>query len=477
MSSGYRAEVTIGAYSWTTTDADPKPVPGYVGVLVDPLVVSRYVPDGDLAPNIQQRAEASVTILAEAASTYSFGIGDAVAIVVYTQNVTGGNSVTFYGRVADVQAQPHKLGVLYTLTAQDYITDLAEPTVGKVDYPLETMAPRLARVMAEAGMGPFLYPAGYVDSIVDLRTAADEGPTSLLDYLQLVLNGAMAQDAHSETGAAVPNVVQTMLELAPNITGTTLDLVNPFKLVPIYARPLGYDPPGRLLPASPGSPRKIDVQTAQTSPATGVQVLDAGRVEFTPTWQLRKGDAITRITVQGRSLSSLWWATADWESGIPYYSSLKAPLETTVKTVLNASTMGEIIAAILKGGLPPAAQAAWRVGELLWRASRTEAADWVPPSLRQLLVVARIDAVNATSHSPTAKAYLYGSLATQRFTIAKGELQVAFTLAPPAAGFDTLNKLQHATLARYESTTVGTTTFAQVGTLDTWGDYLLLKDT
>lgn len=477
MSSGYRVDVTVGAYSFTATDADPKPTAGFVGVLADPLTIQRYVPDGDLAPNIQQRAEATITVLAELPTSYGFGIGDPVAITVYTQNVTGGNSVTFAGRIAELGAQPHKLGILYTLTCQDYITDLAEPIIGKVDYPLEFMLERLARVFKEVGLGPpgnVLTPS--VNSIIGPRVAADAGPVPLWTHLTELLAGYVEQTLTNELGNAVSNTAQTMIELVPNITAGVLDPVTPFLLSPMWGRPFGWDGPARL-PASPASPRKLTVSLADTSPATGAQILDAGHVEFAPLWTLRKGDTLSRYTVQGASLTSAWWATSDWESGLFYYSSLKAPLEVNVKTVLNADTIGEIVAINLRGNLPPSPAAAWRVGEIVWRASRTEAANWVPPKLRQLLTIARIDAVNATSHNPTGKAYLAGMVASQRFTIAKGELTVAFTLGPLVAGFDTLFPLNHPHIALFNSAgtgQLGSTTFAQLDPTDTWLDYLLL---
>lgn len=472
MSSGYRADVTIGAYSWTGKDNDAAPVPGYVGVLVDPLTITRYVPDGDLAPNIQQRQEASVTILAEAASTYSFGIGDPVAIVVYTQNVTGGNSVTFYGRVAEVQAQPHKLGVLYTLSCQDYVTDLAEPMVGKVDYPSELSSVRLARVFAESGLGPLIVPStGGSDPAVGARVAATAGPISLLDHTAEVLSGWFGQANLNELGAATPNVVQTFMELAPNITAGVLDATNPFQLVRIYARPLGWAPSARL-PVSPASPRKLTVTVSDTSPATGSQILDAGHVDFAPVFTLRKGNALTRFTVQSTTIGGVvFYSTADWESGIPYYSASKAPLEVTVKSLLTLEAVAQIVAVLYRGQAPPSPTNQWVVGELLWRASRTESANWLPPSLRQVLTIGRVDAVNPVSHSPTNQTWIAGNVSQLRFTIAGGQLNVAITLGPLMAD---LSPVQNVHLATFASAVLGTTTFAQLSTVDSWLDYLLL---
>lgn len=471
MTSPYRVEAAIGAYTLAAQDGDPV---GYG--LADPCVVSFGLPNADLAPLVQRNSdEATVSVIAQDATTYSFNIGDQVRVTIYS-NHSGGNNYAFFGRVAALTAQPHDLGILYTLSCVDYLADLAELKAGRVDYPAEPSWDRVNRMLAENGIGPVLVEgvAPATNPNVSARVAADEGQVPLTEALEEVLAGWTESQPNNELGVAATNVITTRYELLANIVNPggvvgqgSLDPVTPYKLTPIY-RPQGWDPPARL---DASAFRKLTVAVADSSPSTDALILDAGHVDFAPLFVQQKGNAISRVVVQADGVG---FAVADWALwGTYQWMAATAALEATVKTRLTAlATTAVVVASMYRGRIQPDSGLAWTVGEITWRASRTQAAGWQGPKLRRVCTVARVDAVRASSHIPTGKAWLVGVVDSLRVTVAGGEVLVGFTLAP--MHYTNSGALVVPHQATFAAATLGTTQFNQLNTTDTWADYLLM---
>jgi hypothetical protein len=428
MTAPYRVEVNVGSYGLSAQDDDPA---GYG--LTDGLELRYGVPNADLAPLVQQDpAEASFGIIAPDSTTYRFQLGDQVRVAVYNSH-SGGNGYYFWGRVAQLTAQPHKLGILYSFTCVDYMADLQELKAGRVDYPQESSLTRCNRMLAENGLGPLV-----VEGIVpadafqaSARVSADEGVVPLTEALEEVLAGWTESQTQDETGATAVNTITARYELRPNIVNPggivgqgTLDTVSPFKLTPIM-RPQGWTPPAR---PSATPQFHLTVATSASSPSTQNLVLDAGGVEFNPLFTQQKGNNITRTVVQ---CDGVGYAMADWTTwGTYQYALGVGTLEATVKTRLVALNFGAVVAAMYRGTIQPDPGLSWTIGELIWRAGRTQAAGWQGPQLRRVCTIARVDAVNTSSHVPTGKAWVTGVVDGLRVRVEDKEVVVGFTLAP-----------------------------------------------
>lgn len=429
MTSPYRVELDVNGVAIASQDGDPAAYG-----LADPLELKFSIPNADLAPLVQQDpAEATVNVIAPDATTYAFKLGDPVRATVYADH-SGGNNYAFFGRIAQLTAQPHKLGILYTLTCVDYLADLAELKAGRVDYPQEPSLTRVNRMLAENGMGPVV-----VEGIVPVlnpnasaRVAATEGVVPLDEALEEVLAGWIESQTVDEVGGTPLNTITCRYELRPNIVNPggvagqgSLDPSSPFKLTPIY-RPQGWAAPGRLS-LVPNAHVTVDVSAS--SPATQALVLDAGAVDFAPTFVQQKGNAITRVVVQADGVG---FALADWAGGGSYsWQAASSALEATVKTrLVDLATIAVACAAMYRGWIQPDPAVSWVVGTMTWRASRTQAAGWQGPQLRRLCTVARVDAVNSSSHVPTGRKWITGVVDSLRVLVAGGEVTVGFTVSP-----------------------------------------------
>lgn len=468
MTSEYRVEVDAGPYGLSSQDGDPA---GYG--LCDPLELRSSIPNVDLAPLVQaDPSEATVNVIAPDASTYTFNIGDPVRVAVYS-NHSGGNNYAFFGRIAQPVAKPHDLGILYTLTCVDYLADLEELSAGRVDYPEETSFDRVNRMLAENGIGRIKIDGDPAlnNPLVSARIAADEGTVPLTEALEEILAGWTENQSKDETGATAVNTITCRYELAPNIVNPggvaghgSLDPDRPFKIVPIY-RPQGWAPPARLATVPNVH---LTVSTADSSPSTGSLILDAGHVDVDLTFTQVKGNAIQRVVLQDDGVG---FSVADWSLwGTYQWVPATATLEATVKTRLLAVTAGVVPAAMYRGSLQPDGGLAWTVGDLTWRASRTQATGWQGPQLRRVCTVARVDAANPSSHIPTGKSWLVGVVDSLAVQVASGEVTLKLTLAPMHyTNTGPLVVPHQGTLAD-----MSTYTYAQLAPTDTFADYLLM---
>lgn len=468
MSAEWRVEADIGVYSIGAQDDDPA---GYG--LADPLELRFSLPTDDLAPLVQaDPAEATLSVIAPDASTYAFRIGDQVRVAVYS-NHSGGNNYAFFGRIAQLGAKPHDLGILYTIQCVDYLADIAELKAGHVDYPLESSFDRVNRMLAENGLGRIKIEGSPASNNpnVTARLTADEGTVSLAEAFEEVLAGWVESQANNELGTPAANPILCRYELRPNIVNPSgvagqgaLDADRPFKLSPIY-RPQGWAPPARLATVPDVH---LTVATADSSPSTDALILDAGAVDFDPAFTQVKGNATTRVVVETPAVG---FAMSDWCGfGMFQWAPAAASLEANVKTRLSFLGWALLAAPMYLGSIQPDSGLAWTVGELTWRASRTQATGWVGPQLRRVCTVARVDAANSSSHVPTGKSWVVGVVDSLTVRVADGEVTVGFTLGPmhyTASGPSVVpHQGTYADMSTY--------TFAQLHNTDTFADYLLM---
>lgn len=312
----YRVEVDAGAHSWVTENGD---APGYG--LADPLTVSWSNPNSPLFHPQPDAMRATFKAVVPAMSDLADVVrGTPVVIRVWgwppgTANpyaqpddldpVNYPPIVVFRGRVADVDADPHKLGMIFTFSCVDYSVDLAEQVIGAGDWPSEGNDERLLRMFDEAG---------------ELRPP----PSIPVIPAWFVSGGAMAARTGSPADAR-----SLIWELADWATGTPDDAFGFYHyLATLYANYLTDDAPdplGRFGLLNTGTrlhtgdtdepPRLPAVFGVTTGSEYGVlisedtdrraAVISADHVDFSARWSQTKRTDPDTFTVTGAFVDGL----------------------------------------------------------------------------------------------------------------------------------------------------------------------------
>lgn len=187
----YRVSVVAGDYTWIIErdPDDPPPTPDYG--LADPLRVKVALPTNDLLYANPDPCTGTFSLIVESmADIAGLTIGDGVNVRVWcfpvgTIDPSTGDpypdwpEVNVRGRVANIDASPHSLGMFVTVRFVDYSVDLAELPTGRTDWPAETVEARLDRIgegLGVANLGSELIQFGNVAA----RTAAPTDARSLL---------------------------------------------------------------------------------------------------------------------------------------------------------------------------------------------------------------------------------------------------------------------------------------------------------
>lgn len=310
----YRVEVDAGPYSWTTTKGDAA---GYG--LADPLRVSWSRPNKPLF-NVQpdpMSASFSV-VVASMADVSQLVRGVTVDLRVYgwppgtaNPHVEAGDLdpvnyppiVLFRGRVSDVVAVPHELGMIVTASCVDYSVDLAELSIGADDWPAEDVSDRLGRMFDEAGVLPpnEAFPGSYffVGFIMAARAGSPQPARSL------IWSCVEQTTANSDDPFGIAAVIRPHYA-AGDLAGTTPDPLQPYELnaavsnrVPSGNTGAAKRLPGSLVLTSPGKYGVDVVETAQRRAA----VIPAEHVDFSAKWSQTKRTAPDTITVTGTFIS------------------------------------------------------------------------------------------------------------------------------------------------------------------------------
>jgi hypothetical protein len=146
----YHVDVTAGPFTWSVTEGDA----AAVGDLVAPLVIGWRMPDDGFYPTQPEATHATIGfIVAELDDTTTLNVGDRVSIRV--QLVAAGADVfAFEGRIADLEAAPHDLGMVVSCECVALSTDPAEVPAGlTLLASAQTIWTRIAAIMPEAVMG------------------------------------------------------------------------------------------------------------------------------------------------------------------------------------------------------------------------------------------------------------------------------------------------------------------------------------
>lgn len=505
----YSVEVTITSQGTTYTETVDSGDPGDYG-LADPLVVKQSLPSGnDRLPLAHpDPEEATITLIAASSSTYAaIAQGDPVAVKVWNASgMVGDPAVEFYGRIATLTAQPHERGILYTLSCVDYTVDLSLIPVHLEDWPVEDILTRLGRIETESGQGNLLQrDAELVVVTTEDLAAASASETDALSAILAILDSWDVRMTKDENGDAwstgttasgdlwTANNVQLRVSLVPNIVDGLLgtDPVfwlsrrgtpgAPFKRV-------AYTPPARLTLS--GGVYSVTVDAADSDPATGAPILDAGLVRFAPVYtQAKGGNGVANVTIATNADGSAR-VVHDWRTvknkdvsddpdtffeapGAPIQLAgpqvshqLESQLDPALDDVFTATLVG-----VWRVPYRPNLRAAWNVGtmqEQLWAES-----DWRRPELLELLTVAGVEA----GKLPTDREWVVGLVSATTLTISGGRPVLDIDIIP--------NTLDHNVNARdlgdtdgvvrMDSPAVAGVRLDQTNPRDTLDDYRIVR--
>jgi hypothetical protein len=438
----YRVEVDAGPYSWITEAGD---VADYG--LADPLNVGWALPGND--PLFHSQPEPMVCSFSVVEPTMAdlAGLARGTTVLVkvwgwppgtvnpHADTVPSGMPpgdldtveytplVIFRGRIADVDARPHRLGMIATCACVDFTVDLAESTIGAGDWPAEPVEDRLDRMFTEAGVLP---PTDMllVGFGMAARTASPGDARSLVwkvaDYLTLTPDEPFGVYHYMTTRYT-----------AGFLDGVTPDPLSPYAIPWVLARYASGD--DGQMPRLPGV-------FAETQPGLwGVDIVeDAGRrapvisadhVDFDSKWNQSKRTEPDTITLTGAFLDPVTGIIHDsWTVAEPDAVPIAAQIPAEFDSVYTAQDFG--LANLSSGDSDN-----WNADTFTWYADQdpwpmiAAGGGWFiegahPTAPREPVVVDGID----PDKNPTGTDWFAGRLASAIFTLSGGHYTVAFKL-------------------------------------------------
>jgi hypothetical protein len=415
VSQPYAIKVWAGSYSWTVLSTDPA---GYG--LADPLTITESLPDTDLFPMVQPSpATASFRIVvANVASLANLQLGDPVTIRYFKGATPAAGDipvVDFCGRVAQLNCEPHDLGAVYTVTCVDYLADLAEPQVGAVAWPQETLDARVRRILTEAGVSipADLWFTDFDPSPQPTITARAAGASNAWDLLVHTLDQyrAVFVGFPQSTGRAF--IQQTTTPANPTWASgaSSLDMtLGPFQLNDKVRSP-SYQPPLRVVNFF--GTHLLTGDNANTDyPSV---IIDTSYVEKAVTFTQRKGTGVNAVSVASDSFGV---QTATW--------GLDPKVWANVDTELLNSADGASLAALYLSPGQPSGKALWVADQFVWRIARDPSTNWLLPILGRLVTLYDI----ALKWGVGGQQWWSGTCMAWTFQVAGGEAQAAITVAP-----------------------------------------------
>lgn len=334
----YKVEVTAGSYSWTLVRNPAVPqVPTYG--LADPLKVSWSLPNSDLVFLQPDPFTGSFAlILEDMADIAGLTIGDAVHVVVYpfATLLVPDAIVAVHGRVSNIDAKPHQLGMLVTVSWVDYTVDLAEAIVGTTDWPAETYDLRVARVRDELGLplgafaGGLLDPATLVAMGLPVTTGLAARPASPIkarDYLAGLFDSIAFTQPAGVPGAdpTVGNRTLFYTDLPFHPASAVAPTVDKFKTTTVANR--WFDQAGdrpALLQLLAGG--KVGIVIDPTPSNDRARVIDACHVEFSARYTLSKDGRVDTYVVSGPFTDGTTQRTTREPDAVPVVGAIDTEL-------------------------------------------------------------------------------------------------------------------------------------------------------
>lgn len=501
----YSVQVTVTSSGGATTYAETVPqgddTRGNVAAaygLADPLIIKQKLADGPRLPLSQPEPdEATFTLIAANATTYQeMALGDPVGILVYPQASYAGTPVSFYGRIAAMTAEPHKLGVKISVSCVDYTADLAELRVGATAWASETCLQRVQRIFDECNLGTMTKatPAWTITSTPTVAARAagvTDAYSALVDTLDSWYTHTFKDEYHTLIAGSPDHSFTFRPWVVQKITSGQLDPTNPFQLgagAP-WSRRVNYAPPGRI--SNLAGVYTVTMDAANSSPTTGAPIIDAGKVEFAPVFTRDKLGQLPNVTVgmdavNGRYVwdwrAEIGWAAGGgtlgpggWKPFTPALEPRGPVLLQEVDSILDDSDSPLVgspsIAQLYRVPYRPDVRATWQVGTLSWQLwSETT---WSRPNLTELLTVARCQ----TGKLPSNREWVSGLVRATTLTIQKGRPVLDVEVVPPSYDYELDRFVRGASLGvvSFDSPILGTIQLGQLNTRDTLEDYALVR--
>lgn len=485
----YRVRVDVGPHSWTIERGD---APDYGPT--DDLVVGWKLPENAAWPTQPEMSYARFGVIVADAADFQADIGDPVALWVwehpegtplpagYTDPDGLGSWLpvaVFAGRVTELEAATHGLGVLYRVSCLDYLVDAAELAVSADDdtgWPGEDIEDRLTRITdladdafvsvpwdlfegPETGWGVF-----WPNAAPETKGSLDHVVEHLAQYVYFGHFDPPIQGG--ARGILIPNipsadVVAAGASLVPD-PSRRYDIAWAFRTN--FNRQAGLYLPAQLRPSGPGGTWRPTVDPDQTElwdgsamvpvvpddvPAQAIGILPARAVDFPASWlrvKRARAETVRVETVQNwADIGGRTWIVQSVRDAHAAEPINNPTVKSTVKTELGYAEEARTLARFL---VPEPAQTAlrWEAdGFRVWadqvpdRLTKGNSATWFHPiSWLYSPMVCIGDIPEQLNPNATVQDYYYGLLSSAEFHVKDGRYWVDFTLSRelprPASG-------------------------------------------
>lgn len=478
----YRVHLTVGPYSWTIERGDPADYGP-----VDGLKMGWKYPDNAAWPTQYEVPWCTFgVIVADKADFQGVTEGAHVQVAVY--HVPAGTPLpegwqdgdlegswlpvaSFAGRVTQLDAKPHGLGMLYQVAAMDYLVDLAEARLaatGAAEWPagyirdrLTLIADELPDVFGSVPFGEFegpeeLWGVFHANPADELKSALDWYTEFLSQYVKYG-----HQDTPLQGGAreyVTPNNTLGLYSMDTDPQALVPDPARRYNVGDRFKKNFNRGMPSRLpcrfRPTGAGGKWRPDAdpddgvvwldwlweEDGTEIPAEGLGVLPAGVIEFDASWSRTKKGRAERVYVQ----TSVVFVDAPSAKRAarsirqdPYYADFSSdpPPSLTVDTTLGYRSEAFDLADFL---LPEPDQATrWEVQRFRLladlvpdRLNRANSQTWFHPVSFVGTPLRCIHGIPPEQNPNAGTADWYaGILTSAEFTIQDGRYWVDFTLS------------------------------------------------
>ncbi len=412
--SDWTIRATIGGTVYTANRAD---APGEAELPALYGVHWRHELEDDESGWPRRRAVTSGSVqllLAEAADAAGFGPEQ----TVFLEFITGGQTVDWFaGRGSFPVIEPvDKLGVLVTLTVTAYEMDLAALPAGDSDYPEESQAARLNRIMTDYG---WAFSIGSFPMTFAARQA------SATDVLSL-LRETLATGAADASPIHLPDSVWRLYELWVDIDPDTGEL-DPTPYGIIELEPIGLNSLPLKLREHPDEPGTYELWADASDPELSATIVDGACVKMDAQWSRGFRDPNTVYVIKAND------AVVKVSEALPGDDERPFSLETTLTSTADAQRLGGAYLPRQQGG--EGVSSTWAAEAFTVLLDLT-ADGWYPPRVADVLDRAQpLRAVMALSdvqrhHHPDGVTYFVGAVTALGLSAAGGTAELTVQLEP-----------------------------------------------
>lgn len=492
----FRVQVRCGSHDWSITDQDVAADPSMAGQLADGLSIVRSIPEGVPLPWQPDPATASFNVaVASAAAVADVAVGDVVDLRYYSPRDAMFPLERFTGRVTDPVLTPTNFGpppgspaaadrhgVVLSVTAVDYLADLARPITLPVGARGQKQAARLAALVS-VGMTPYGEAWTWAQPPVGTPLGVFvQGREYGLDAVGSAPLGQVLDELFRSwptAASADPTLPRTYAPAGLTFPShrplfrATVDAVGNLVGWEGYQATSWQD--GAKGPLVFGSTPHVTAFTwgVAWSPVwnDSPYAVDGGLVDYGSQWTRSKSARFNQLVARWQEPLAPFAEYVSVE-GTGERPVVSYDLATLVQT--QHSGLAHVYLPTFENGVPdPATNVVpdWQTGEVTWYLGRDDAGRYLGDDpngpLGQLVVVVGIvDDVN-----PTAREWVPGVVQGYQLELTDGQPVLRFRLTPASrrliGGTDALSWNQVNPVPKWNN----------LNARDTWDDYRLLRGT